>query len=91
MNFAATARIDRGLKRDGNEVQYLIDDSLQLSMVRDSMHDHAGCEIASETWRAISVDPREPSGSIDPFSRLGNRLRCISISSRNLDDSGRWA
>lgn len=91
MNFAATARSDRGLKRDGNEDQYLVDDSLQPSMVCDSMHDHANSEVASEAWRAISVDPRELSRSIDPFSRLGNRLPCTSISSRNLDDAGRWA
>ncbi|MCR9291591.1 MAG: protein phosphatase 2C domain-containing protein [bacterium] len=51
MKVAASALSDPGLKRDGNEDQYLIDESLGLYIVCDGMGGHAAGEVAAE--RAI--------------------------------------
>jgi serine/threonine protein phosphatase PrpC len=51
MKIAASALTDRGLQREGNEDQYLIDESLGLYMVCDGMGGHSAGEVAAE--RAI--------------------------------------
>ncbi|QEF96638.1 Serine/threonine phosphatase stp [Stieleria maiorica] len=51
MVIVATAISDKGLKRDGNEDQYLIDESLGLYVVCDGMGGHCAGEVAAE--RAI--------------------------------------
>ncbi|TWU60180.1 Serine/threonine phosphatase stp [Rubripirellula tenax] len=51
MKIVASALSDRGLLRDGNEDQYLIDESLGLYMVCDGMGGHVAGEVAAE--RAI--------------------------------------
>ncbi len=48
MKISASAISDRGLKRDGNEDQYLIDESLGLYVVCDGMGGHSAGEVAAE-------------------------------------------
>ena len=53
MKLVASAISDQGRKREGNEDQYLIDESLGLYMVCDGVGGHAAGEVAAE--RAIAT------------------------------------
>lgn len=48
MRTFASAVSDRGLKREGNEDHYLVDESLGLYVVCDGMGGHAAGEVAAE-------------------------------------------
>ncbi len=56
MKTFATAISDKGLQRDGNEDQYLIDESLGLYVVCDGMGGHAAGEIAAERAIEFAAD-----------------------------------
>lgn len=63
MKVVASALSDRGLKRDGNEDQFLIDESLGLYVVCDGMGGHAAGEVAAE--RAIEYASEHISANSD--------------------------
>lgn len=56
MKVVASALSDRGLKREGNEDQYLIDESLGLYIVCDGMGGHSAGEVAAERAIAYATD-----------------------------------
>ncbi|MCA9215998.1 MAG: protein phosphatase 2C domain-containing protein [Planctomycetales bacterium] len=66
MKIAASALSDRGLKREGNEDQYLIDESLGLFIVCDGMGGHAAGEVAAE--RAIEFTVQHISSHVDDLA-----------------------
>ncbi|QDV47079.1 Serine/threonine phosphatase stp [Stieleria neptunia] len=69
MVIVATAISDKGLKRDGNEDQYLIDESLGLYVVCDGMGGHAAGEVAAE--RAIEFASEHLSKNRDLIHSAG--------------------
>lgn len=56
MKANASALSDRGLKRAGNEDQYLIDESIGLYMVCDGMGGHSAGEVAAEKAIGFASD-----------------------------------
>lgn len=69
MMIVATAISDKGLKRDGNEDQYLIDESLGLYVVCDGMGGHAAGEVAAE--RAIEYASEHLAKNRDVIQSAG--------------------
>ena len=56
MNVIAFAASDRGQRREGNEDQYLIDQSLGLYVVCDGMGGHAAGEVAAQRSVSYAAD-----------------------------------
>lgn len=68
MKVVASALTDRGLKRDGNEDQYLIDESLGLYVVCDGMGGHSAGEVAAE--RAIEFASEHIAANTDALESV---------------------
>lgn len=71
MKLRAAAISDRGLKREGNEDQYLIDESKGLYIVCDGMGGHSAGEVAAE--RAIDFAAGHVSKSVEALSSAASK------------------